>query len=210
MIKVLIVDDHIIFREGLKRVIASAPDMKVAGEAGEGRQALELIKHHNYDVVLLDLALPGMDGLAVLRALEKDSSKPPVLVLSIYPEEQYALRVLKQGAVGYLTKESVPSELIRAIHKAHRGKKYISDTLAERLADQLTADDDRPPHECLSNREYEVFKMIATGKTIKEIAYDLSVARTTITSYRARVLEKLNLKTTAELIRYALKNDLVQ
>lgn len=210
MIKVLIVDDHIIFREGLKRVISGAPDMEVAGEAGDGLKALDAIADNNFDVVLLDLSLPGMEGLDVLRRLQKSAPKLPVLILSIYSEEQYALRVLKNGASGYLTKESVPSDLIRAIRKAFRGERYISDSLAEILANQYTGNKDQLPHERLSNREYEIFRMIASGKPVKQISHELSIARTTVTSYRTRILDKMTMKSNVELIRYALENDLIQ
>jgi DNA-binding NarL/FixJ family response regulator len=209
LIKVFIVDDHIIFREGLKKVIASTSDIEVAGEAGDGHEALSAILKHDYDVVLLDLALPGMEGLDILRVLKTKKPTLPVLVLSMYAEEQYAIRVLQEGASGYLTKESVPSDLIRAIRKAMQGGRYISDSLGERLADELTGESEKQPHEHLSNREYQIFLMITGGKTIKEIAHELSLARTTVTSYRTRILEKMNMKTNAEIIRYALENHLV-
>jgi two-component system invasion response regulator UvrY len=209
LIKVFIVDDHIIFREGLKKVIASTSDIKVTGEAGDGREALSTILENDYDVILLDLALPGMEGLDILRVLGTKKPTLPVLILSMYAEEQYAVRVLKEGALGYLTKESVPSELIRAIRKATQGVRYISDSLGERLASELTGENEKQPHERLSNREYQIFLMITAGKTVKEIAYELSLARTTITSYRTRILGKMNMKTNAELIRYAIENRLV-
>jgi len=210
MIKIFIVDDHIIFREGLKRVISGAQDMEVAGEAGDGQKALAAITQGDYDVVLLDLNLPGMEGREVLRHLRDKKPNLPVLILSIYSEEQYALRVLKDGAIGYLTKESVPSDLIRAIRKAHGRQRYISDTLAERLANQFTGNENQHPHELLSNREYEVFRMIVAGKAVKAIAHELTIARTTVTSYRARILEKMNMKTNVELVRYAIENGLIQ
>jgi two-component system invasion response regulator UvrY len=210
LIKVFIVDDHIIFREGLKKVIAATSDIKVAGEAGDGQEALSTILKHAYDIVLLDLALPGIEGLDVLRALKAQRPTLPVLILSMYAEEQYAVRVLKEGASGYLTKESVPSELIRAIRKATQGGRYISDSLGERLAGELTGESEKQPHERLSNREHQIFLMIAAGKTVKEIAHELSLARTTITSYRTRILEKMNLPTNADLIRYAIENRLIR
>ncbi len=208
MIKIFIVDDHIIFREGLKRVLSEVQDIEVAGEAGEGTKALAAITRNDFDVILLDLSLPGMGGLEVLRQLKEEKPKLPVLILSIYSEEQYALRVLRNGAIGYLTKESVPADLIRAIRKAYRGQRYISDTLAERLANHFTGDEDQQPHDLLSKREYEVFSMIVSGKATKTIAHELSIARTTVTSYRGRILEKMNMKTNAELIRYAIENGL--
>jgi two-component system, NarL family, invasion response regulator UvrY len=209
MIRVLIVDDHSIVREGVKKVLSSTPDMEITGEAGDGRDALRMMLENNYDIVLLDLALPGMQGLDVLRSAKAEKPNLPVLVLSIYPEEQYAMRVLKEGAAGYLTKESVPSDLIRAIRKAAQGGKYVSDSLAVRLADRVVGEKARLPHEGLSSKEYQVFQMIATGKTVKEMARELSLARTTISTYRGRVLLKLNIKTNAELIRYALEHSLV-
>jgi DNA-binding NarL/FixJ family response regulator len=210
MIKIFIVDDHIIFREGLKRVIAGTSDIDLAGECGDGRKALQTILKNEYDLVLLDLALPGMDGLEVLRALKKQKRALPVLVLSMYAEEQYADRVLKEGASGYLTKESVPNDLIFAIRKAAAGGRYISHSLGEKLISKLTGEHDQQPHEELSNREYQVFHMIAQGRSIKQIAYDIGLARTTITSYRSRILEKMKMTTNADLIRYALENHLIQ
>ncbi|MBN1847132.1 MAG: response regulator transcription factor [Deltaproteobacteria bacterium] len=208
MINVFIVDDHIIFREGLKRVIAETSDIEVAGESGDGREALQAILKSAFDLILLDLALPGMDGLDVLRAIKEKKPGIPVIILSMYAEEQYAIRVLKEGASGYLTKESVPNDLIHAIRKAASGGRYVSDSLGEKLLVTLTGDQDKPPHENLSSREYQVFRMIVKGKSIKEIAHELSLARTTITSYRARILDKMNMKTNADLIRYAIETKL--
>ncbi len=209
MIRVLIVDDHTIFREGLKKVLSAFSDIEAAGEAGNGGEALSLMTEDSYDVVLLDLALPGMQGLDVLRAIKARKRSLPVLILSIYPEEQYAVRVLKEGAAGYLTKESVPSDLIRAIRRAAQGGKYVSDSLAERLAGQVIGEGGKEPHEGLSSKEYQVFQMLVSGKSVKEIASELSLARTTISSYRARILSKLRVRSNAELVRYALEHDLV-
>lgn len=209
MVKVLIVDDHTIFREGLKKVLSTTGDMEVAGEAGDGGEALRMIMENAYDVVLLDLALPGMQGLDVLRTLKARKVSLPVLILSIYPEEQYAVRMLKEGAAGYLTKESVPSDLIRAVRRAAQGGKYVSDKLGEHLASHVIGEMGRQPHETLSSKEYQVFQMIAAGKSVKEIASDLTLARTTISSYRTRVLQKLNIRTNADLVRYAVEHGLV-
>jgi two-component system, NarL family, invasion response regulator UvrY len=209
VIRLLIVDDHMIFREGVKKVLATASDIAVTGETGDGREALQMISENPYEVILLDLALPGTPGLDVLRSVRARDRGPAVLVLSIYPEEQYATRVLKEGALGYLTKESIPSELIRAIRKAAQGRRYVSDSLAERLAGDLAGGSGRQPHEALSPREYQVFEMLASGKSIKEIAFALSSARTTISSYRARILDKMNMKTNADLIRYATEHQLL-
>ncbi len=209
MIKVFIVDDHIIFREGLKKVIATDPDIEVAGEAGDGREALRKITENTYDVVLLDIGLPGMDGLEVLRAARKKKPALPILLLSIFPEEQYAVRALKEGASGYLTKESVPSELIRAIRRAAQGGRYVSPFLGERLADTFMGKGGGEPHELLSSREYQVFHMIVAGKSVKKIAQELCVAPTTVSSHRAHILEKMGMNNNADLIRYAMERHLI-
>jgi len=210
MIRVFIVDDHAIVREGVKRIVDGCPDMEVAGETGDGRDALRTILAHEYDVVLLDLALPGMDGLDVLREVKAGKPGLPVLILSIFPEEDYAMRAHKEGASGYLTKESLPSELIMAIRKVVKGKRYISDFLGERLVGEATGSREKKLHETLSNREYQIFRMLIAGKTIKEIAGEFCLAPTTVSSYRARILEKMAMKTNAELIRYAIDQRLAE
>jgi len=197
-----------IFREGIKKVLSGAADIEVAGEAGNGKEALRLLGQHRYGVVLLDLALPDMEGLDLLRRIKNDIPDLPVLVLSFFPEEQYAVRVLKEGAAGYLTKESVPKDLIHAIRKTAEGGKYISPALAESLANSVAGTKEKLPHELLSSREFQIFSQIAAGKSVKEMAYELSLARTTITSYRARIFEKMNFKTNADLVRYAVTNEL--
>jgi two-component system, NarL family, invasion response regulator UvrY len=209
VIKILIVDDHMIFREGIKKVLAAASDIKVAGEAGSGNEALRALRRNHYDVVLQDLALPDIDGLDLLRSIKNHNPDQPVLVLSFYPEDQYAVRVLKEGASGYLTKESVPNDLIHAIRKAADGGKYISAALGESLAGSVTGETERRPHELLSSREFQIFLMIAAGRSVKEMTYELSIARTTVTSYRTRIFDKLKLKRNADLIRYAVENHLV-
>lgn len=209
MIKVLIVDDHIIFREGLKKVIATAADMEVADEAGDGREALRKITGNTYDVVLLDLGLPGMDGLNVLRAAKERKPVLPILVLSIFPEEQYALRVLMEGASGYITKESVPSDLIRAIRRTASGGKYVSEVISEKLANAFLGKTCGNPHELLSQREYQIFCMIGAGKSVKKIAEELCLAPTTVSSHRARILDKMGMKNNADLVRYAVENQLI-
>lgn len=209
MIKILIVDDHMIFCEGIKKVLAAASDIEVAEEAGNGKDALRALTRNHYDVVLQDLALPDTDGLGLLRRIKDHNPDLPVLVLSFYPEDQYAVRVLKEGASGYLTKESVPNELINAIRKAAVGGKYISSALAESLAGSITGEKERRPHELLSSREFQIFSMIAAGKSVKEMSNELSLSRTTITSYRTRIFDKLKFKTNADLIRYAVQNRIV-
>lgn len=209
MIRVFLVDDHTIFREGIKKLIATDPELEVAGESGDGREALDLIVANDYDVVLLDLGLPGMDGLTVLRSVKQRKPSLPVIILSIYSEDQYAVRVLKEGASGYLTKESVPSDLIRAIFMAARGRKYVSHFLGERLANNLVGKSGEQPHELLSGREFQVFCMIAAGKPISKIARELCLAPTTVSSHRTRILNKMGMKTNMEIIRYAIENKLI-
>ncbi len=210
MIKILIADDHTIVREGLKQILAETPDMVVSSEAKDGQEVLAKVAKNDYDVVLLDISMPGRSGLDVLKQLKIEHPKLPVLILSMYSEEQYAMRALRAGASGYMTKESAPDELIEAIRKVSRGRKYVSPSLAEKLAVSLELGDEKPPHEMLSDREYEVMSMIASGKTIKEIAEELSLSVKTISTYRTRILEKLNLKTNAAITHYAVQNRLVE
>jgi two-component system invasion response regulator UvrY len=209
MIKILIADDHAIVREGLKQILSESPDLVVVAEASTGQEVLEKIGKNDLDLVVLDIAMPGRGGLDILKEIKSQRPRLSVLMLSMYPEEQYAVRVLKSGASGYLTKESAPAELVRAIRQISQGKKYISPSLAEKLAIDLEISPDRPPHETLSDREYQVMCMIASGKTLREIADGLSLSIKTISTYRSRILEKMNMKTNAELTHYAIKNRLV-
>jgi DNA-binding NarL/FixJ family response regulator len=209
LIQIFIVDDHAIFREGLRKVISDTPGMEVAGEAASGLAALQKILGMNdYDIVILDLGLPGMGGFDVLRTLKRERPALPVVIMSIQTEEEYAMMVLKEGASGYLTKESVPADLIKAIQKAVTGGTYVSESLGERFAGKLLGRTENKPHECLSNKEYQIFRLIVDGKSIKEIAHELSLARPTVSTYRTRVLHKMNMKTNAELVRYAVKHNL--
>jgi len=209
MINILIADDHTIVRKGLKQILAETQDMVVAGEASNGFEVMEKVRNNHYDVLLLDISMPGKSGLDILKELKMENPKLPVLVLSMYPEEQYAVRVLRAGASGYLTKESAPEELVVAMRKVARGKKYVSPSLAEKLAVDLEVDASKPPHETLSDREYQVLCMIASGKTVGEIAEKLLLSAKTISTYRARILEKMNMKNSAELTHYAIQNKLV-
>jgi two-component system, NarL family, invasion response regulator UvrY len=209
MIRILIADDHTIFREGLKHILSESVDFTVAAEAKNGREVLEKIWNDKYDLVLLDISMPGMSGLEVLKQMKIEKPKLPVLVLSMHPEEQYAVRVLRAGASGYLTKESAPDELITAIRKISQGRKYITSSLAERLASEINLDSEKPPHETLSNREYQVLRLIAAGKTISQIAEALSLSIKTVSTYRTRIIEKMNMKTTAELMHYAINHHLI-
>jgi len=209
MIRIIIADDHPIVRAGMKQIISEAVDMSVADEAGDGRQLLNKIRAENFDVVILDISMPHIDGLDVLKQLKIEKPRLPVIILSIHPESQYALRVLKAGASGYVTKSSAPDELITAIRKVQRGGKYISPSVAEKLAFQLEADFEEMPHEVLSDREYQVLCMLASGKTVTEIAEALALSVKTVSTYRSRILEKMDMKNNAELIHYAVQNKLV-
>lgn len=209
MIRIIIADDHPIVRAGMKQIISEAVDMSVADEAGDGRQLLNKIRAENFDVVILDITMPHIDGLDVLKQLKIEKPRLPVIILSIHPESQYALRVLKAGASGYVTKSSAPDELITAIRKVQRGGKYISPSVAEKLAFQLEADFEEMPHEVLSDREYQVLCMLASGKTVTEIAEALALSVKTVSTYRSRILEKMDMKNNAELIHYAVQNKLV-
>jgi len=209
MIKVLIADDHAIVRRGLRQILEEIPDIEIVDEAGGGREALEKILKQHYDVVVLDISMPDGNGLEILLRIRAEKPELPVLILSIHPEEQYAVRAFRDGASGYLTKESAPDELIEAIRRISQGRKYVSSSLAEKLASKLHRDVDKLPHESLSNREFQVMCMIAGGKSVKEIAEELHLSSKTISTYRSRILEKMQVKNNAELIRYAIKSKLV-
>ncbi len=197
MIRVLIADDHAIVREGLKQIVAESSDMIVADEAGDGKEALKKALEGDFDVVVLDITMPGINGLDALKQIRSQKPKLPILVLSMHPEEQYAMRVLRAGASGYLTKESAPEELITSIRRVSKGMKYISPSLAERLASELGNDHHGPLHETLSDREYQVMCMIASGRSPTDIAEELSLSIKTISTYRGRILEKMGMKNTA-------------
>jgi len=209
MIKVVVVDDHAVVREGLKRIITENVGMTVTGEAADGHEAMLVIKSEPCDVVLLDITMPNKNGLDVLKELHAESPRLPVLVLSMHGEDQYAIRVLRAGAAGYLTKDSAPAKLVQAIRKVVRGGKYVSPSLAERLVFDLGTDSDKAPHEILSDREYQVLCMISSGKTVTQIAEELALSVKTISTYRVRILEKLKMKNNAEITRYAIKEGLV-
>jgi len=208
VLRILIVDDHAVVREGLKRILSEYPDKVAIGEVGDGAGALTEVRNGEWDLVLLDINLPHRDGLDVLKQIKREQPGLSVLVLSIYPEDQYALRVIKAGAAGYLTKESAPELLIEAIHRVAGGHSYISPALAEKLAGNLRNPAGRMPHENLSDRELEVFGLIASGKTVGQIATQLSLSVNTVSTYRARILEKTGLKSNAELMRYAVDHNL--
>lgn len=209
MIKILIADDHAIVREGLKQIISGTPDMAVVAEASNGEDVLEKVSANKYDVILLDISMPGRSGLDILRQLKVEKPKLPIMMLSVHPEEQYAVRALRAGASGYLTKESAPDELIAAIRKISQGRKYVSSSLAEKLAVELGIDVKKSRHELLSDREYQVMLMIASGKTVKEIAEELLISVKTSSTYRSRILEKMKMKNNAEIIYYSVKQGLI-
>ena len=209
MIRVLIVDDHAIVRRGLRELLSDEFRGAAFGEASNAQQALEQISKKEWDVALLDITLPGRSGLDLLKEVKAARPKLPVLILSAHPEDQFAVRVLKAGAEGYLTKESAPEELVNAIRKILAGGQYVSPTLAEKLALDLRRDSTRAPHETLSDREYQIMCCIASGKTVTEIAGELTLSPKTISTYRARILEKLGIKNSAEITRYAIRNGLV-
>ena len=209
MIRVLIVDDHAILRRGLRSLLSDAFARAEFGEASNAAQALEQLGKKGWDVALLDITLPGKSGLDLLKELKAARPRLPVLVLSAHPEDQFAVRALKAGAEGYMTKESASEELVKAIHKILAGGRYVSPALAEKLASSVRKDFTRTPHETLSDREYEVMCRIASGKTVTEIAGELSLSAKTISTYRVRILEKLGVKNSAEIARYAIRNQLV-
>jgi two-component system invasion response regulator UvrY len=205
----LIVDDHAIIRQGLKQILADAFEKAVFGEAENGNEALEKVWKQKWDVVLLDLTMPGKSGLDVLKQMAEAQPNMAVLVLSMHPEDQYAVRVLKTGASGYITKNTASEEVVGAIKKVLTGGKYVSPALAETLATSLNARAGKSPHEVLSDREYQVMRLIAVGKSVKEIAFELTLSVKTISTYRTRVMEKMKLKTNADIIRYAVHEKLV-
>jgi two-component system invasion response regulator UvrY len=207
--RVLIADDHAVVRRGLKAILADDFGKATFGEAKSSQEALAQVQKQDWDIVILDISMPGKNGIELLGDLKQIRPHVPVLILSVYPEEQFARRALRGGAAGYLTKESVPEELVKAVRKVLGGGRYISASLAEKLAWDLGASGDKPLHELLSDREFQVFRMIASGKGVKEIADELGLSVKTVSTYRARILEKTGMRTTAELIRYAIQNHLV-
>ena len=211
MIKVLIADDHTVVRKGIKQILSEENDMKVTGEARNSQEVIEKIGKEKFDVLVLDITMPGKSGLEVLNDIKKLQPNTPILILSMHPEEQFAIRALRSGASGYLTKDSAPEELVIAVKKIHGGGKYVSDSLAEVLAFDL---EERGkgrvvPHENLSDREFQVMCLIAAGKSVKEIAKELFLSVKTISTYRARILEKMKMKSNSELTYYAIQNKLI-
>lgn len=208
--KVLIADDHPVVRHGLKQILAANSDMTVVGEAKNGIEALDLARKLDWDVAILDYSMPDRNGLEVLNELKREFPQRPVLILSMHPEELHARRVLKAGGAGYMNKDSAGEDLAAALRKVVSGGKYVSPSLAEKLAVELTPDAQKPPHETLSDREYRVMWLLASGKPIKRIAKEMFLSPSTISTYRIRILRKLGLATNAEMVHYAVKHQLIQ
>jgi len=210
MILVLITDDHTIFRRGLKEILEQTPDISVGGEASDGTEALAVLRDRPFDVILLDIQMPGRGGLEILKEIKRLHPEVGVLMLSMHPVDQYAVRAIKAGALGYLTKERTPYELIDAIRTVADGRRYIDDTLAQQLAEEVGEGGSERPHDRLSDRELRVMVMLAKGTTVREIADDLCLSVNTISTYRARILSKMKLRNSAELAYYAVKQGLVE
>jgi len=210
VIKILIADDHPIVRQGLKQILLEEFERPVLGEAQNCQEVLELVQKQDWDVVVLDISMPGRGGLEVLKELKQARPKLPVLILSLHPEDQYAVRALRAGAAGYMTKEVAPEELVKTIKKIREGGKYVSPTLAEKIAFDLEKETGNLLHETLSDREYQVMMLIASGKKLSEIAEELSLSVKTIGTYRTRILEKMKMKTNAELTFYAVRHQLIE
>ncbi len=208
MTRILIADDHAIFREGLRQILEDVPDLIVVDEASRGQDVLDKVFKDDYDLLLLDIAMPGLSGLETLKLLKSQKPNLRVLILSMYPEEQYAIRAIKAGAYGYITKASASEELIQAIRKVSRGEKYFSSSIAEKLLSDFKPEPEQL-HERLSDREFQIICMIGRGKTVSEIADVLALSVKTVSTHRMHILEKMQMKTNAELTNYAIKHNLV-
>jgi len=209
VIKILIADDHSIVREGLKRILTEESDIEILGEASNYQEVLSMLRTFTPDIILLDISMPGRDGLEILKEIKMLYKKIKVLILSMHPEDRFAVRAIRSGAAGYVSKESAVEELVEAIRRVHQGNKYISNTLAEKLANSVVEESEKPAHENLSDREFQVLTLIASGKTIRDIAEGLNLSPATIASFRGRILVKLQLKSNVELTSYSLRNDLI-
>ena len=210
MIRVMIADDHAIVRKGMRLIVADQPGIEICGEAGDYGELMRLLRTGACDVLLLDIGMPGKNGIDILKIVREQHPDTRVLILSMYPEDQYAIRALKAGALGYLTKDSAPERLVEAIQTVARGRRYITASIADMLASHLTGHGDAPPHERLSDREFQTMRLIASGQQLSQIAETLSLSPKTISVYRARVLEKMGLKNNSEITHYALKNGLTE
>lgn len=210
MIRVIIADDHAAVRRGVKDILADEADMEIGAEASTSQELLELVRKQAWDAVVLDISLPGRSGLEVLSELKQERPSLPVLVHTMHAEDQFAVRALRAGAAGYLTKDSPPTELVKALRKIVAGGKYVGQSLAEKLAGNVDANIDRAPHEALSDREFQILRLLASGKTVSAIADELSLSVKTISTYRSRILGKMKMKNNAELMRYALQQKVVE
>jgi DNA-binding NarL/FixJ family response regulator len=210
LIKVLVADDHAIVRRGLRQILSETPDIMVAGEASTAPEVMTLVREQRWTVVILDISLPGATGLQLLVDVKREKADTPVLVLTAHPEEQYAVRAIRAGAAGFLNKESAPEKLIEAVRKVAGGGRYVSAELAETLASVLAGESKGEPHERLSDREFEIFKLLASGKTVSEVALMLALSVKTVSTHRARLLRKMEMRTNAELTHYAVRNGLVE
>ena len=210
MIRILLADDHQMFREGVRGLLEARPDMSVVAEAGTGEEALSQATEHRPDVVVLDVSMPGRGGLETVAELKKRNPRVRVLMLTVHPEDRFAVRCLKGGADGYMTKDNATDELITAIRKVHAGGKYVSPSLAENLVMSLDRDFGAAPHETLSDREFQVMRMLAAAQTVSEIAEELCLSVKTISTYRSRILEKLGLRNNAEIMQFAIEQNLVE
>jgi DNA-binding NarL/FixJ family response regulator len=210
LIHVLIADDHAVVRRGIKQIVEEQPDIKVLGEAQNAAEVRRYVSTRDWDVLVLDINMPDANGLEVLEEVKSLKPHLPILILSIHPEDQFGIRVLRAGAAGYLSKDSAPEDLVNAIRKAHRGGKYVTPFLAEKLAMALDKDADRPPHDALTDREFQVMCLIASGKTVSQIGKQLCLSVKTVSTYRTRILEKMGLRTNADLTSYAIRNHLVE
>ena len=210
MINVLVVDDHALIRKGMKQILDDTSDIRVTGEAENGMQAIKTVRDNKYDLVLLDITLPDKYGIDVLRQLKLQCPSLPVLILSMHPDEQYAMRSIRAGAAGYMNKQSAPSQLVTAIRQVASGRKYISSELAEQLANEMANDSHEVSHQILSNREYQTLCLMAAGKSLSEMADIMSLSAKTVSVYRARMLEKMKLKNNAEAVRYAIDHHLIE
>jgi len=207
--RLLIADDHPFIRRGIKQLVADELPGSVLGEAQTCPEVLQLVRNENWDLVILDLAMPGGDGLEVLRQIKSLRPKLPVLVLTMHTEDQFGVLVMREGAAGYLTKRAAPDELVKAIRKISQGSKYITSTLAEKLAHEIDKGSEKPSHKLLSTREFQVFIQLASGRTVDEIAEELSISDKTVRQFRSRLMRKMGLKNNVELARYAMQHDLV-
>lgn len=209
MSRILIADDHAIVRRGMKQLLLEHYPFATIGEAANVEELISEVMDKQWDVVVCDMNMPGRSGLDALTQIKEISPKLPVLIMSMYPEDQYALRVLKSGASGYLAKETIHDDIVRAIETVMQGKRFITSAVAERLAEAVNSDAHRELHESLSDREFDVFKLLASGKSVSEIALQLSLSSTTVSTYRSRIMEKMAMKSNAELARYAIEKDLI-